>query len=364
MPFIYIGLIVSNYICILKNKECNRMLMVLCGLFFVFMFSGNSSSGDIPNYLALYQDSSNIMKTSPISGFFYGTMALANDAHLNFFQFKIIVAVLTYSLYYRFLSKFQCNMHYFIIFYMFHLFFFDVEQIRNALAIAIFLQGLAPLLENRKKWKLKYIVYTLMASLIHISFIIYLVFVLFDMTWNYKNRILFSLMIVILCVLTFLNGNRIPFLNYILMNFDVLGKIDAYFGNKMHYGFLVPTFLHLTILMTVWYIRRKLLIAGRSNRQIDVAFRLLILSLSFMPLYFYSITFGRLARNLLPIVLFAGATIISETRPKSILRLEITSILIGMVLCWCAYDIFMRPNDILVPLMKYNYFINGGIYNY
>lgn len=364
MPFIYGGIFISNCICAAKNKKYNTLLLVLTGIFFVFMFSGNSSSGDIPNYLYFFHNSSGIMQTSPISGFFYGIMALANNVGLNFFQFKIIIAVIIYILYFCFLSKFQCNMHYVVLFYMLHLFFFDVEQIRNALAIAIFLQGLVPLLKNEGNWKGKYILFTLLASLIHISFIVYLVFLLFEMTWNLTNRFIFMSLIIMLCIYTFLNGNRIPFLNYILTNFDILGKVDVYFGNKMHFGFLIPTFLHISMLLAVWYIRNTLIIAGENNRQIDVAYRLIILSFSFMPLYFLSITFGRLVRNLLPIVLLAGATIIFKTRPKSILRWKVTLTIFIMVLCWCIYDIFARPNDILIPLMQYNYFINGGVYYY
>lgn len=364
MIIAYITVVMLNLLLAYKNKTKSKFVLLITGLFFVFVFSGNSSSGDIPNYLENYRNPEIMIQGNPLSAVFYYAMDVAKGKGLNFFEYKIVISAITYALYYRFLSKFDVNIHYIIFFYCFHLLLFDVEQIRNALALAVFLQGLIPLLKNEKNKIKKYIFFTLLASTIHVSFIVYLIFLLYYLTWKKSYRVMFVFLIVLFCLITFINGNKIPFLNIILNNFDLGGKIKAYFGNRMRLGFLIPFGLHFFTFITIWYIKRKTIKYGIENQLIKVVFRLFILSFAFLPLYMLSITFGRFERNLIPLVFLAGASMMRQLSPKHILKWKFFAITLWMVLCWCSYDIFIRANDILIPIMKYNYFINGGIYYY
>lgn len=360
----FVGVVILNLSVSDKNKKTSRIILYITAIFFVFVFSGNSSSGDIPNYIAIFRNPDLSIQSSPLSAVFYYIMKAAKTAGMNFFQFKIIIACISYILYYRFFSKFDANIHYVIIFYCLHLFLFDVEQIRNALALSVYLQGLIPLLKNEKNQIRNYVIFTLLASVIHISFILYLIFLLYYLNWNSAFRKIFVTSIFLFCFLSFLNGNRIPGLSFILSNFDIGGKVDIYFGNHMRFGFLVPLALHMSTFVAIWYIRRENKKYCDDIYMINVVYKIIIISFAFLPLYMLSITFGRFERNLISLVLLSGATIIYRTSKKHVLRWKATAAILFMVICWAIYDVALRPDDILIPIMNYNYFINGGIYYY
>jgi len=364
MPILYAILMGINAVQAVKKKRYNGIVLLICFCFFVFIFSGNSSSGDIPNYLVMYENASMVVENNPISGFFYTSMAMSNEMKMNFFQYKFVLALLVYALYFSFLKKFACNIHYVIFFYLFHLFLFDVEQIRNALAVVVFLHGLIPLLKGRDEWKIKFLLFTLLATLLHSSFIIYLVLLLYDFIWKRRRIRIYISIVIMLCAYTFLNNNQIPFLQLIMFNFDVLGKVDAYFGNKMQFGFGVPMVLHIVSVFTIWFIRKRSRYYNINNCLIDAVYRIFVLSLSFLPLYFLSITFGRLERNLLPLILLVGGAIVYQVKSRHKLILETTLVIVLMVFSWCVYAVFMRMEDIFLPVMEYNYFVNGGIFYY
>lgn len=359
----YIVIIILNLIMACHNKK-SHLIMILTGVFFVFMFAGNSSSGDIPNYLVNYSDPDAMIKVSPLSGLFYFSMKIAKNAGMNFFQYKIVLGIIIYLLYYIFISSFRASPHYIVLFYSFHLFFFDVEQIRNALALSVYLLGLIPLLKNDKNKIKKYIVFTLIASAIHISFIAYLIFLLYFVAWNKSNRAIFVATILSFCLIIFINGNNIPFLSVILDNFDLGGKVGIYFGNHMRFGFLIPFGLQFVCYFTIWYMRNELAIYGYESEIVNVVYRLILLSICFLPLYMLSITFGRFERNLIPLILLAAASLMYQLPKGHIVKWKITIVLIIMVLLWISYDIIARPEDIFIPVMKYNYFVNGGKYIY
>lgn len=360
----FIGIFIFNLSAANKSKKWNGIILGITAIFFLYIFSGNSSSGDIPNYISIFRNPDLAIQSSPFSAVFYYIMKMAKGAGMNFFQFKIIIAAVSYILYYRFFSKFDANIHYVIIFYCLHLFLFDVEQIRNALALSVYLQGLVPLLKNEKKQILNYVIFTLFASAIHITFILYLIFLLYYLNWNSTVRKIFVVSIFMLCSLSFLNGNRIPGLNLILKNFDVGGKVDIYFGNHMRLGFLVPLALHLSTFLAIWYIRRENRRYNEDTYMIDVIYKIIIISFAFLPLYMLSITFGRFERNLIPLVLLSAASIIYKTPRRHVLRWKATAAILFMTTCWVIYDVVLRPEDILIPIMNYNYFTNGGIYYY
>lgn len=343
------------------TKKHSRIIAFMTILFIVIMFGFNTNSLDNINYIRHYNNiSSGVYSSNPLEFGFIILMWLGNVLGLNWIGFKTIISLFCFILIYKFIKKYTNNLNLVIFFYLLHNFFMDAEQIRNFIALSIFIYSLKFLLVNNFKNNLIYSLLILIAATVHNSFIFYLPLIFINIK---KTKYLHIILVFsfILTSLTILNGNEIPLLEEILMNlpFDNY-KIKAYLQKKTRYGFVIPFFLHIINFYLVFYVR-KIIFKINSNKSklnkteinyINLVYYMNFIAFIYFPLYIQTINYYRLTRNftLLNFTLYSIAYKLLEK--KQYKKIFLIILILLNIFTWFMYDIAIRPHEILIPFFN------------
>lgn len=293
---IYVSVLVINYALFLIKKN-SKIVSVLSFLSLVLIMGGNTYNPDMANYRWYYQNSSYPLSME------LGYVCLSNTVHnigLNYNSFVTLIVIMCFVVYFICISRFCCNYHFIIASYMSFLMFYDVTQIRNMIFCTLYFVGLI-LLESNKK--ILFIIVILIASMIHRSAYIILLFASIspNSKWSKKLIKLAVATIAILCVFTFLGGNRIPFISYFLEN--ALGAYTdklVYFNNETRFGFLKAwacQFMNIFIInISKKYIDEIDDISIEYKNFVNVVYLATLVSCFAMPLTMMDINFTRYFR--------------------------------------------------------------------
>lgn len=178
-----------------------------------------------------------------------------------------------------------------------------VIQKRWFIASAVILVGLFFLLKGNKKGTALFGVFVLLAAEIHAAALGYLVFLgnVFFHRVRHKRLVLFGLISVAVAIM--------PYLPTALALVPAIGeaKVLFYFEvlhEKIKYpilNFFLWTGFHVgwVVLFRFFYIWAKRNMLEQASKALDVLYELNLLSLVFIPLYYWEPTFWRVSRNLL-----------------------------------------------------------------
>jgi len=357
--------------CLLYNgvfaytKKHSKIIVYATMIFIILIMGWNAGTLDNINYLSTYNNIRyEIFATSSSDFGFIWLIKLGNKLGLDWFSFKFMMSILCVPLIYSTVRLFTKNANFVYFFYLMHSFFMDAEQFRNYIALAIFIYAFRFLLKDNMKSKILYVLFVLVATSIHSSFIVYLPLLLIrgsDKNKLVKGVAIFSLL---LCLVTFLNGNRIPLIDNVL---NYLQSIDTkaamYLNSTTRYGFLIPFFLHTFNFITV-YIGRKYAnkcvthsLNVEQKRYIDFIFWVNVFAFAFFPLYMQTTTFYRLSRNLI-LLNFIALSICNDTLGCEIKKkFYLNSLIYLNVSAWFIYDLLIRANEVLIPIFKQNLFL-------
>lgn len=178
-----------------------------------------------------------------------------------------------------------------------------VIQKRWFLASAVMLIGFLSLLRGNIHGKIFFVVFTLLAAEIHVAALGYLVFLcqpfFHQMRWK-------SLILLILVGVT---AAIMPYLPTVLATIPAIGeaKVLFYFEvlhEKIKYpilNFFLWAGFHLgwVFLFRFFYLWIKSKMPNQQSRSLDILYELNLISLVFIPFYYWEPTFWRIYRNLL-----------------------------------------------------------------
>lgn len=269
------------------------------------LMAGSTENVDYNNYLMFYNFySNNIFNLTTFPGVEIGfslLMKLTNLIGLSYNGFLGVYALLGLCLLGESVKKYSNIKYLPILFYLFYQYFLDAVQIRNFLAMAIFIYSIRYLVNycttNQKKDLFMYILSILFAASFHITALYYLIFIFLVKITNKKLLISFSIVTITLYVF------RSQLLSLIALVLNDTKYIAYLYNPTALYGVVFYTiYIYASIFITL-KIRSRILNSDKTapfvlqfsslTVKINIAMILTIFLFSFRP------DFVRLYRNIL-----------------------------------------------------------------
>ena len=364
---IYILIVVlSLFGSILNRKNLLFEFLILVGI--IFLMGRGANTLDIVNYKLAYERSPNISFGMTYEKGYLLIQKICNFVNLNYIQFRVLFTIISWFLIRKSIGRFTDKPHFIYLFYLLFAIFIDTVQIRNFIAFALVFAGITHLFLPDKNNKSKFVVIILLATTIHISSVIYLIFGLINVK-NKKDLIKFLVFFTILfCVAIFMGGNKVPIVEEILSLINE-GRLDAYIGATTKLGFLYAFFLHFFSIVLLYYARkisqdvRSMSVNNSSTSEIemrrlviDAIYWINIVAILFFPLYMMNLQFIRLTRNLLILNLVAYSLIqkpLIHQSPKLVLFNFLVFI---NALSWYYFTFIIQDHveDIIDPFFSEN----------
>jgi hypothetical protein len=329
-------------------------------LLLVVLMGANTQNPDICAYQFNYENNRTdsfeigyllLVKLFKIFGFEYNT-------------FRIILSAIGILLIDQTVNKLLKNKSPFYLLYFIYPFFMDVVQVKNFLAMALFIFSVPYLISGKKIDILKYVMLIISASLIHVTAISYLPLIFFI---KKQKTILFKVMfieaIIFLSIISF-NDYLLHNLSAIIINNLSLfeDRVAIYAYRQTNLGFLLFWFIQFMNFLLVYYSNRiykcskvnmtvtnevntinnkknKFKINNFQFKYVELVFWINFYAFLFLPLYVFHSTFSRLMRNIIPLNLLAYI-IASMQLPKRSLRKVL------FITVYIAYNLFLFYIDI------------------
>lgn len=307
MVYVYFILLIFSYK-LFKNKKNYYIFyiiffIIVMGLNIHHLNYGSSSYNnyDFYNYYTLYKSSANAISDRNAEIGFKILFYLFNQIGLKFYQARLLISVVGYLLIISTIKKYTNNINYVLLLYLFYPFINDVIQIRNFLAVSIFIFSTRFLIEKPKLYVFKYSLFLLIASLFHISIIYYFLILVF-LKMN-KKQTLYTLFIIMPIFITLSYTDL--YKNLILFLFDN-EKLFYYLSRKSTIGF-IPISIMFIFRYIVFIIFYKEAINQVNNFDniyykkniYDIIFKMNMAAFLIFPLLVYNYNFIRLYRNIL-----------------------------------------------------------------
>lgn len=284
----------------------------------------------------------------------YGSLnVIASQSGLSFQSFQVLISLVTLYLVFRYMLKRTVSPLSSLILYLVCFFSLDFVLMRNFLSFAILLQGMNALFEAKPYCRLKFFLFVLVATTVHQSSLIFMLFILMPL-----NRVvpLGRFFVVYLVFVLFYVSMRlsVPLPANVAAHF-------SYYNTTLKSSF-ANVFAHLASMVLMTFVvlveRRSLCrIECSSGRDKELAFilNLNLFSLFFLVLYFESEIFIRLFRT----VLFFNML---HCLNSLFLPRRTYSLLIFYILVFSTYLIFFFLFPVaqfsVVPMFRNNLILN------
>ncbi|MDK2810945.1 MAG: hypothetical protein PWR27_1654 [Petroclostridium sp.] len=341
----------------LKNKN---MFIAIVSFFCCYIFiSGyrnfSGLSDDVTNNAIEFERVINGSK-SMYEAVYVGLIKFGSYFTHDYYVWRNIVVFIFLSIFFIVIYKFVDNVHFVYAMFSAYLVILSSVQLRNFLALVVFLIGLLYFVNSNHTGKrLVFIVFTLLAGLIHSSFFIYFFLLLADKTFSQKTIKKIGIGVILFCVLIFINGNNIPGMR-ILLNFVNESRVLIYLTQKTRLGFLYPMIMHLSSVFITYYIMKK---TSGDNEKYKLIFKINALMMICFPLYMLQTSFYRIARNLLILTYISEGDSILRNEIKIQEKMYIILYSIVSLLIWIIIDLYITtPKEVLlIPFFEDNIFL-------
>lgn len=253
---LYILAIAIFFAGIVLSKEKFQSNIMLIFLWILFAFSyGNADYNIHLRKYTQYQ-----VLSSQTEWLYNQLMILFNRLGLSYRGFLIIASAFILLALFSFVRKHTKNTAWVLAMYMLYPFCMDVSMVRYTLAISVVYIGLVFLFEGKKWWLLKYCCCILIASMIHLSSIFCLLFILpkfINLKKLAKMMVLLSLGLTVFTSLltAFIDKLvNVSFLNIGTKLNIVLNASDLKYNFRSVMNYRVKMFLILGCSLIVYYI--------------------------------------------------------------------------------------------------------------
>jgi hypothetical protein len=307
-------------------------------------------------------------------------MKLGNLISVDFYAFKSILVIFSFLLITKAISRYTKNYNCVFFLYMLYPIVADTERFRNFLALSIFVFAIKYLEEASIKNKVKYTIFILLASTIHQTMCVYLLFLFANTSKKKSLTKLIVLATFILCVITLLNNNNIPFLELLLQTVSSDEKMYIYLSSKTNYGFLIPFLLHAMSFMLVYHSRRMIInfnnidtevtkpsinlninekepiLSKKNISYLNLIYWINTIAFIFYPLYMVTLVFNRFVSNLLLLNFIVCAMALDLIPKKNIARYVLITYTSLILIIWSYSDFFLItvPDQVLKPFFEEN----------
>ncbi|MEY8375133.1 EpsG family protein [Lachnospiraceae bacterium 56-18] len=301
MEIPYYILLAVNSILAIEHKK-NRFVAGISFIFLLILFAGNTLNGDYYSYLYPYLE-------KDFSDFEIGYQIIASifsGANLNYNIFLLFVGISCYGLIiYIFNKKFGSSLHVFFSLYFPIILFYDINQIRNFILTVFLIFAISLLFRGKKIWFVTLLFIASLFQMLALAYIPLAFLVEENDNRKYRQKNLIKIIVIlsmILSILTFFNGKRIPFL-YSFFSI-ILGenseKLVYFSSNTMQWGFVLTYIMQFANVILILNSYRNLKINNVDREKQKFVFNSLIVNcygFVTFPFLMINLTFYRVFRN-------------------------------------------------------------------
>lgn len=350
-----------NFINLFLKKHSKLILFFMLTLLWLLM-GANTNNPDIYSYQINYSN-------NDVISFEIGYEMLRSLSLIlgfNYVMFRIIISALGIALIHNTVKKIIDNQSAFYLLYLIYPFLMDVVQVRNFLAMAIFVFAI-PYLISDKKWSShKYVLLILLATSVQVASIVYLPLVYFV---KKKRTILFKLLffeLILSLIIISLSPTMLDGLSRFLIS-TISGfndKFAAYGFRQTNLGYLLYWFIQFTNFTLVYWSNKNfkfsknkinksgvgidnqdksdIEIYGIQKRYMELMVWVNMYAFLFLPFYVFQSTFERFMRNIIPLNLLAYIVSTRYLPPKSGKKLL-------FMVTYITYNLFLFYINIYLP---------------
>jgi len=344
------------------KKKNSKVLYVLALLIIFLLMTFNSDGPDIYNYFEAYDtwidSEGKIVKAGYMEWGYTFLMACFKGAGLDFISFRIVLTIVCLLLFTNTIKYYKANGNLVLGFYMTYLFFFDTIQLRNCVMQFILLFASRYLFQKSFSSTVKYLLFILIASSVHIVALFNLLFLIIkfsDKKSYYKNICLIATGLFLICIVI---QPYLPQIANWLLQFIKRGS--SYLEINVKLGYLVILVLHLIGLVALCAFRGAVKSNGEAKANIDNIIKVNIVLCLFMPLMFINSNFYRIFRNNI-ILTMIGLTLIYNNSERQSASDGVIASLILLNIGWFIRDMFIK-NDI--KLIVYPIFSGNLLFDF
>lgn len=321
---------------------------------FILLVS-NRSHSDMINYQHRYVVAFSL--DSFKEALYFYLRILSYNLGLNFFQFRNIMVFLCGSCAVYSIKKAGVKVSSVLLFYLPVIMFMDSIQFRNAICLYVLVLAIHLLKDGTKKNIILYSVVILLLSQIHTAFLFYFILLLLYIDEKRRKKILGLIILfsLLLGMVTFLNGNRVPFINQL---FDLLlsesdERIERY-STSAKFGFLFPTMIHCFTLSFLLFFKKRIVLNNKDESFVKVVIGLIECTFIIIPLMMMHMTYYRFIRNAYVISIIAFMILFREIKSNSVYKTLIFGGLIFISVLWGFFElqIYDTIENILYPILN------------
>lgn len=358
----------------IANKRIKNFLTFLIIIYLVILMGGSLENPDTVIYQNIFE------RDFFIKDIGFGVLIYAlKSIGITFNVFRLTVATIGILLIHHTVNKYVKNTSYFYILYGIYPFMFDIVQVRNFLAMSLFVYAVPFLLELNRKNILKYIsIVAIAASMQKIA----LVYIPLVFVRNIKNKKILKriLMVIIVCsIIVGLSRNVLfKFSDVILTMFsEDLSGLSNYLNINTNWGWIIFWGEQVANFALVYWANKIIfdkIKSGEANKlysQITVKFSELIYSINlymfiFLPLFVIDENFTRIIRNVMPLNLMIyciAGQMLMNNKKLSIKRREKNNetavLFIPIIILYQVFLLFMLSrsywDSIVLPVFNNNW---------
>ena len=300
--------IISGYLFeIISKKRVKGALPLIILFFLIILMGGNTQNPDTQIYLNIFNNKE--FFTRDVG---FGILVECfNNYGFEYQTLKFFVSILGLTLIHITVNKLVEDPKLYYFLYFLYPFFLDIVQVRNFLAMSIFIFAIPNLLEDSKKGNIKYILLVLLAALIQKTAIVYLPIVFIKNLDSYKvSRKFFILIIVASIIIGVFKPLLYNLIDILKIYFaDSLEGLDQQLSVTTNFGWIINWIIQF---VNFWLVRRnKIMIFTQQNldiknmklktKFIEVLYNINLYMFIFLPLYVLTPTFARIMRNVIPL---------------------------------------------------------------
>lgn len=298
----------------LIKKNSKTLALLLIAVMWA-LYGWNTGVADYINYLWRFNGIlDNTIEFNTEYGFSLFS-SLVSSLGFDYTFFRIIYSLIGLTLISSTVFRYTYNVSFVFALYFIYPFLFDVAQMRNFMAMAIFTFAFRYLVEDKKYNTLKYVICISIACTFHTAAIFYFIFIFAKYVRKNILSIITLISVPIGCLLSYTG----LILN-IVSKFTAREKIIHWFDNRAKLGILLMWGLLLLNVAIVHLVCNKIVVSDYSNysqEQMDyksrcvdpkivgnfseVLIKINILTLFVMVLLIFNQEFVRIYRNLLPL---------------------------------------------------------------
>lgn len=337
------------------KKNTFRFILMFLALWVIIGF--NTKIADIDNYLLFYSFAQRGIRYPGIEIGYYFFMRICASLGCDYYVFFEIYSFLAILLITKSIFDYTDKTFLSIVLFIYFPYFFLVVAVRNLMGGAISLFAIRFLMNNKSKRKSRmlYIIFILIAASFHVSSLLYLLFLFVDAGEKRIRRLTITFLIFGALVVTV--GQ--PALNLI---YRFIPKLSIYLGNGL------SGTRPITKVFLFFYFGLKLLLSealyGYDQPNKKVLWGINLLTCVVLPFSIFSMNFMRLEYYMVPIFLIFGINAkLSSSRQSDATSFRITKLLFYSFYIVSGYVLlYIFSFDSVVMQVLQNNSLFGGLF--